>query len=55
MVWTLFFYAFEQAYRISKYVTTDLYIIPVGTIPQAMKLAVRLRKAGRPVEVELSG
>lgn len=48
-------YAFEQSGRVGKRATTDLYIIPVGTIPEAMKLAVRLRKAGRRVEVELSG
>jgi len=48
-------YAFEQSGRVGKRATTDLYIIPVGTIPEAMKLAVRLRKSGRRVEVELSG
>lgn len=33
----------------------DLYIIPMGTEKQALKLATALRKVGKRVEVELSG
>lgn len=48
--------AFELAGKIEKNVAeVDVYIIPIGTEKQALRLATTLRKQGMRVEVELSG
>lgn len=47
--------AFELAGKISSDAIVDIYIIPIGTVKQALVLARALRNEGNRVEVELSG
>jgi len=47
--------AFELACKTSSDTNVDIYIIPIGTVKQALVLARALRNKGNRVEVELSG
>lgn len=47
--------AFELAGKTSSDANLDIYIIPIGTVKQALFLARTLRNEGNRVEVELSG
>lgn len=47
--------AFELAGKTSSDANVDIYIIPIGTVKQALVLARTLRNEGNRVEVELSG
>ncbi|MFJ7973753.1 histidine--tRNA ligase [Psychrobacillus sp. NPDC096389] len=46
--------AFELLGRVNKCSLIDIYIIPIGTVKEALKLATNLRSQGKRVEVELS-
>ncbi|WP_313893731.1 histidine--tRNA ligase [Psychrobacillus sp.] len=48
------YYAFELLERVNKSSVIDIYIIPMGTVKEALKLATNLRSQGKRVEVELS-
>ncbi|MFB5088184.1 histidine--tRNA ligase [Psychrobacillus sp. PGGUH221] len=48
------YFAFELLERVKKYSVVDIYIIPIGTVKEALKLATNLRSQGKRVEVELS-
>lgn len=48
------FHAFELLGRVNKGTEIDIYIIPIGTVKEALKLASNLRSQGNRVEVELS-
>lgn len=48
------YYAIELQKKVSQYSSTDIYIIPIGTVKEALKLATNLRSKGKRVEVELS-
>lgn len=48
------YYAFELLERVNKCSVIDIYIIPMGTVKEALKLATNLRSEGKRVEVELS-
>lgn len=48
------FYAYELLGRVNKGSAIDIYIIPIGTVKEALKLASDLRSQGNRVEVELS-
>ena len=48
------YFAFELLGRVKKYSVIDIYIIPIGTVKEALKLATNLRSQGKRVEVELS-
>ena len=48
------YFAFELLERVNKSSVIDIYIIPIGTVQEALKLATNLRSQGKRVEVELS-
>ncbi|WP_285841725.1 histidine--tRNA ligase [Psychrobacillus sp. MER TA 171] len=48
------YFAFELLGRVKKCSVIDIYIIPIGTVKEALKLATNLRLQGKRVEVELS-
>ncbi|MFF2755861.1 histidine--tRNA ligase [Psychrobacillus sp. NPDC058041] len=48
------YFAFELLERVKKCSVIDIYIIPIGTVKEALKLATNLRSQGKRVEVELS-
>lgn len=48
------YFAFELLGRVKKCSVIDIYIIPIGTAKEALKLATNLRLQGKRVEVELS-
>lgn len=48
------YFAFELLGCVNKSSVIDIYIIPIGTVKEALKLATNLRSQGKRVEVELS-